>query len=102
MRLDFEATLSSPTLAYEEGLHFFQGGGMLNDTLKNLVADLEAHGIEYSVIGGLALNRHGYQRFTHDIDLLMSPEGLEKFRTELLGRGYLPAFRGAQKTFRAT
>ncbi len=101
-RIDFEEVLSSPTRAYEEGLRFFEGKGMLNDTLKRLVADLEARGIDYNIIGGLALNQHGYQRFTHDIDLLMSPEGLEKFRNELVGRGYRPAFGGAQKTFRAT
>ena len=43
MRLDFQELLLSPTQTYEEGLRFFEGGGMLNETLKRLVADLEAH-----------------------------------------------------------
>ncbi|HLK56444.1 MAG TPA: hypothetical protein VKU00_07765 [Chthonomonadaceae bacterium] len=102
MKQDFEEVISSPTRAYEEGLRFFEGEGMLNDTLKRLIADLETHNIDYNVIGGVALNQHGYQRFTHDIDLLLSPDGLEIFRSELMGRGYRPAFGGALKTFRAT
>ena len=75
---------------------------MVNEALRRLVSDLEAHRIEYSVIGAVALNQHGYQRFTTDIDLLMSPEGLERFRNELVGRGYRPAFNGATKKFRET
>ena len=75
---------------------------MVNEALRRLVSDLEAHRIEYCVIGAVALNQHGYQRFTTDIDLLMTPEGLETFRKELVGRGYRPAFNGATKKFRET
>lgn len=75
---------------------------MLNETLRQLAEDLEEHGIEYNVIGAIALNQHGYQRFTVDINLLLSKEGLEKFHEELVGRGYRPAFEGARKKFRAT
>jgi hypothetical protein len=75
---------------------------MANEALRRLVADLDAHGIDYNVIGAVALNQHGYRRFTEDIDLLLSPEGLEKFRNELIGRGYRPAFEGATKKFRET
>lgn len=89
-------------LCYEEGLDFFEGKGMLNETLRKLTEDLEAHGIDYAVIGAIALNQHGYQRFTSDIDLLMTAEGLEQFRQTLVGLGYRPAFEGARKKFRAT
>lgn len=75
---------------------------MLNEALRRLVFDLEAHQIAYCVIGAVALNQHGYQRFTTDIDLLLTPEGLEAFRNELVGRGYRPAFNGATKKFRET
>jgi len=75
---------------------------MIQDTLRRLIADLEAHHIEYSVIGAVALNQHGYRRFTEDIDLLMTVEGLDRFRNELVGRGYRPAFNGATKKFRET
>ncbi len=99
---DFQQVLQSPILAYEEGLNFFEGKGMLNETLRRLAEDLEKNGIEYSVIGAIALNLHGYQRFTADIDILLSEEGLDKFHQLLIGRGYRPAFDGAIKMLRAT
>jgi hypothetical protein len=102
LKADFREILSSPARAYQEGLEFFRGKGMLNETLRRLAAELEQHGIDYSVIGAVALNQHGYRRFTEDIDLLLSPEGLAVFQQELVGRGYRPAFTGASKRFRST
>jgi len=75
---------------------------MANDTLRRLVRDLETQGIDYVVIGAVALNQHGYRRFTEDIDLLLTREGLERFQENLVGRGYRPAFQGATKKFRST
>ncbi len=100
--VDFQEIISSPVLAYEEGLRFFMGKGTLNETLRNITKDLENRGIDYSVIGAVALNQHGYRRFTEDIDLLLTREGLEKFQNELVGLGYRPAFEGATKKFRTT
>jgi hypothetical protein len=99
---DFEQVIASPTAAYEEGLAFFRGQGMLNNALLRIVADLERHGIDYVVIGAVALNQHGYKRFTEDIDLLMTKEGLRVFRDQLVGRGYVPAFAGATKAFKTS
>jgi hypothetical protein len=99
---DFQETISTPVLAYEEGLRFFAGKGILNETLRKLAKDLENKEIDYSVIGAVALNQHGYRRFTEDIHLLLTREGLEKFRSELVGSGYRPAFEGATKKFRTT
>ena len=101
-RADFQQILSSPTEAYEEGLRFFMGKGLLNNALRRIASDLASHGIGYSVIGAIALNQHGYRRFTEDIDLLLTKEGLEKFREELIGLGYRPAFEGSTKTFRTS
>lgn len=102
MAVDFQTLLSSPTLAYAEGLKFFRGEGMINDALKRIAADLERNDIEYTVIGAVALNQHGYRRFTEEIDLLLSKQGLEDFREKLVGLGYRPAFKGAKKKFRTT
>lgn len=102
MAVDFQTVLSSPTLAYAEGLKFFRGEGMINDALKRVVSDLERNQIDYVVIGAVALNQHGYRRFTEDIDLLLTLEGLEKFRETLVGLGYRPAFKGANRKFRTT
>jgi hypothetical protein len=69
---DFQQIISSPTEAYEEGLKFFMGKGLLNNALRRIASDLDRHGIDYSVIGAIALNQHGYRRFTEDIDLLLT------------------------------
>jgi len=102
MALDFQTVLSSPDDTYAEGVRFFRGKGMLNKALRRIAADLDRAGIEYAAIGAIALNRHGYRRFTEDIDLLLSRDGLERFRVELIGLGYRPAFEGARKKFRTT
>ncbi len=100
MRIDFQQIIASPVSAYQEGLRFFIGEGILNETLRRVANDLDKRGIAYNVIGAVALNQHGYRRFTEDIDLLLTREGLDKFRRELIGLGYRPAFEGATKKFR--
>jgi hypothetical protein len=87
---------------YAEGLRYFMGEGQLNKTLERLSIDLEEHGIDYVVIGAVALLAHGYPRFTEDIDLVMTPDGLRRFHEELVGLGYAPAFPGAKKRLRST
>jgi hypothetical protein len=87
---------------YEEARRYFMGKGILNKTLARLASDLEAHDIDYAVIGAAALLAHGYPRLTEDIDLVMTPEGLQKFHEELVGLGYAPAFPGAKKRIRST
>jgi len=64
---------------YEEARRYFMGEGILNKTLARLSKDLETHGIDYAVIGAAALLAHGYPRLTEDIDLVMTPAGLQKF-----------------------
>lgn len=102
MTTDFQKLISSPGDAYQEGLLFFMGKGVLNETVFRIAQDLQQAGIDYSVIGGLALNHHGYRRFTEDIDLLMTKQGWRDFQTHLVGLGYRPAFEGATKKFRTT
>ena len=98
-KLDPKASIAE---IYDEGLKYFMGEGKLNKALVRLVGDLNQHSIDYVVIGAVALLAHGYPRFTEDIDLVMTPEGLEKFHTELVGLGYSPAFPGARKRLRST
>lgn len=87
---------------YAEGLRYFMGQGNLHGTLAQLSADLKRHEIDYMVIGAVAMLAYGYPRFTEDIDIVMTSEGLEKFHQELVGLGYLPAFKGARKKLRST
>jgi hypothetical protein len=87
---------------YEEARRYFMGEGILNKTLARLSKDLETHGIDYAVIDAAALLAHGYPRLTEDIELLMTPAGLQKFHDELVGLGYAPSFPGAKKRLRST
>ena len=87
---------------YEEARRYFMGEGTLNKTLARLSSDLEERGIDYMVIDAVALLAYGYPRFTEDIDLVMTAEGLQKFHEELVGLGYTPAFPGARKRLRST
>jgi len=85
-----------------EASAYFAGKGQLHGTLRRLTQRLDAAGIPYALLEGLALAEHGYPRLTEDIGLLLTPSGLERFRQRLVGRGYRPAFSGAKKTFRDT
>lgn len=87
---------------YAEGLRYFMGEGTLQGTLAQLSSDLKQCGIDYMVIGAVALTAYGYPRFTEVIDLVMTKEGLEAFHRELIGLEYVPAFPGARKRLRST
>jgi hypothetical protein len=85
-----------------EGSRFFMKEGDVYETLRALVKRLDHEGLDYAVIGAMALAAHGYRRFTEDVDILLRPETLAKFRDKLLGLGYVPAFSDARKSFRDT
>jgi hypothetical protein len=98
---DYELLLrQGGDLMLREASAYFAGAGTLRDALRRLVRQLDAEGIPYALLGGLALAEHGYPRLTEDIDLVLTAAGLERFRERLVGRGYRPAFSGASKTFR--
>lgn len=87
---------------YGEALRYLMGQGNLNVALAHLAADLKEHGIDYVVIGAVALFAHGYPRLTEDIDLVFTAEGLNRFHEQLIGLGYAPLFPGARKRLRST
>ncbi len=64
--------------------------------LVRLTRVLDAKGIPYAIIGGLALNEWGYRRVTVDVDVLLSAEGLRSLKAEVLGRGYVEKFAGSR------
>jgi len=70
--------------------------------LTELARKLDQEGISYALAGAMALGYHGFVRVTQDIDLIMTREGLKKFREVLLGVGYVPAFAGANKRYKDT
>jgi hypothetical protein len=74
--------------------------GPVHQTLRSLAERLESEGLAYALVGGMALYLHGYRRFTEDVYILLTPEGLASFQERLVGLGYVPAFPSARKTFR--
>ncbi len=55
-----------------------------------------AMAFRYAVIGAMALNEFGYRRVTVDVDVLLTPEGLQTFKARHLGRGYVEKFPGSR------
>jgi putative nucleotidyltransferase-like protein len=99
----YEARLQDDYLTLlKEASNYYMARGDVFTTLQNLTRRLDEERIPYALIGGLALAAHGFVRMTQDVDLLMTREGLESFKQRFLGRGYVLAFSGAEKTFRDT
>jgi len=57
-----------------------------------IFAVLQTTGVRYVVVGGVAVNLHGFQRFTKDIDLVieLAPDPALKALQALEGIGYKP------------
>jgi hypothetical protein len=58
-----------------------------------IVSALEKAGVRYLVAGGLAVNAHGYLRFTKDVDIVVQlvPENIERAFGALATAGYRPS-----------
>ena len=55
------------------------------ERLQALLAAFEREGVEYAIIGAIALNLHGLARFTEDLDILVAPkaENIERLKRAL-------------------
>jgi hypothetical protein len=82
--------------AMSEAGRFFQGKSETHHALKKITQKLSELGIDYVVVGGMAMFQHGYRRFTEDVDVLVTREGLKEVHRELEGLGYLPPFPGSK------
>jgi hypothetical protein len=56
---------------------------------RAIASRLDELEIKYAVAGALSLAAHGFVRATEDVDILVSREDLERFKSEWLGRGYV-------------
>jgi hypothetical protein len=100
---EYENRLKDGTdLWIREGSEFFLRSGTVYSTLYALVQRFQQQKIPYAIIGALALGHHGFPRFTVDIDVLTTPDGLKTFRSAFEGTGYRPAFPGGTKSYRDT
>lgn len=78
--------------AMNEGSLFFQDRGGVQESLRRICARLDELNIPYAVAGGMALFMHGFRRFTEDVDLLVTQDGLRQIHDELDGRGFVRPF----------
>lgn len=85
----FEERLSSDFgWALDEADRYFSGSGFVRQALRALASRLDAIGVEFAVVGAVAMFCHGYRRFTQDVDILVTAEGLAEIDLHLLGDGY--------------
>jgi hypothetical protein len=82
--------------ALEDAEEFFMKTGKVHRAASELAARLSAAQLPYAIAGAMALGAHGYERATADVDLLVTSEGLAKFKALNLGRGYLEKFAGSK------
>lgn len=61
-------------------------------SFEALVAALGNAGVRYLVAGGLAVNAHGYLRFTRDVDVVVQlvPDNIQRAFSALTTLGYRP------------
>ena len=59
---------------------FFQGNDRVHQTMRRVAQKLEEATIPYAILGGMAVNAHGHERTTKDVDFLLTQEGLRLFQ----------------------
>jgi len=77
---------------------FFEKSGPVWETLHALEQRLAEAGIDYVVIGGMALNAHEYPRQTIDVDVVLTASGFASFVDRFVGTVYDKA-EGAPRRF---
>ena len=85
-----------PAWALMEGSMHFEKESAVHKALDKITKRLTELGIPYAVVGGMAMFFHGYRRFTEDVDILVTPEGLKTIHEKLEGLGYVPRFEGSK------
>ncbi len=85
-----------PRWAFREGSMHFEKESAVHKSLEKITRRLDELHIPYALVGAMAMFFHGYRRFTDDVDLLVTPEGLKAVHEHLEGLGYVPPFAGSK------
>jgi hypothetical protein len=94
--------LTSETLdARMDAVLAFLGAYFMEQSPVHLAAEqiarhLEEAGIDYAIAGALSLGAHGFVRATEDVDVIVTREGLAKFKERWLGLGYVNVRAGGK------
>jgi hypothetical protein len=85
---------------YEAGLalarQFSMGEADVQRAAKRIARTLGEMHIPYVICGGLAVAAYGHARLTQDIDVLLTPDGLRRFKERWIGRGWVERFPGSK------
>ena len=82
--------------ALTEGSRHFEEKSTVHDALRRIARRLGEAGIPYAVAGGMALFSHGFRRFTEDIDILVTRDGLKQIHENLPDLGCVQPFTGSK------
>ena len=82
--------------ALREGGTHFSNNNSVHKTLEKIAKQLDELGVDYAVAGAMALFFHGYRRFTEDVDIVVTADGLKEIHESLEGLGYRPLFEGSR------
>jgi hypothetical protein len=95
---DVAVSASDPDFSarWEQLGRFFMGTSDVHLAANRLCQKLDELAIPYAICGGLAVNAHGHKRATNDVDVLLTPDGLARFKENALGRGWLEKFAGSR------
>jgi hypothetical protein len=81
---------------------YFMDVSPLQRAAADIARRLTDLGIDYAIAGALCLAAHGVVRATEDVDVLITREGLEGFKRQWLGRGYVELRPGGKGVRDAT
>lgn len=88
------ATLMSDV--FRRADEFFMGKSPIHRAAANLARALRELDIPFAIAGAMAANAHGHLRTTQDVDVLLTQEGLRRFKERWLGRGWVEIFPGSK------
>jgi hypothetical protein len=75
---------------------FFMGRSSVHRTLQRLARAFQEVQVEFALAGGLAVGERGHLRATVDVDVVITADGLRRFKECWLGRGYVETSAGSK------
>ncbi len=77
---------------------FFQGNDRVHQTTNRVAQRLDAAAIPYAIVGGMAVNAHGHQRTTGDVDFLLTSASFNLF-LRIIASGEFSRVAGRPRRF---
>jgi hypothetical protein len=75
---------------------YFMGSSPVQAAAAQIAPRLTEMRVAYAIAGALCPAAHGVVRATEDVDVLITREGLERFKETWLGRGYVDVRPGGK------